>query len=466
MKATAGNRPDRWICIDSNAVVQGPWHLESAAWRVLLYQSRTGLAHVILPDLVLQEIVGRFQEELEKRIREAAKPLDSLGRLVDLDFGVTDIDLDAAVGSYERDLRKTLSDSDVSIAPLPEVDVQDLAHRAIHRLRPFDSGGSGFRDALLWTLFLDLLVQNPDAEGILISKDGKAYWNEEKTGLHQALADEAASKGVRRPISIHESISGYFEKDAVGDPRLVAKVVDEIGRQNDALTRQLVEALTGATVRSDRSSVRAELQELTEPEVLLVRLAGTPSDEESGLLLVEFLVVSSARIQWWLRNEIEEGTRELESRLLTTATASFDQASGLFADLAVDPPSLSDCPELLAAVASLPATDAAYESTLEAIGRMSEAYTLPESTLEAIRNMPAVTLPESTLEAMRNMYTLPESTLEAMRNMFGNFSVPQTEDTGDQEGGDSGIHESDDPALSPDEEEGPFGDESDETPGN
>ena len=408
MRQTPANRRKRFICVDANAVVQGAWHLESAAWRVLLYQSRTGLSRVILPDLMLREIVGRFEEELRKRIRGAEKSLASLAKMVGRPVDPPTIDIPGAVEQYEQDLRTLLVESEVLIADLPDVDINELADRAITRQRPFDDGGSGFRDALLWLLFIDLLKDSPDADGVLVSNDGKAYWNEDRSGLHPELVSEAATMGVSTPISIYESIPDYLEKEAVGDARLLALVSDEAIQQQDLLAGRVSDSMTRAIVQSDALGVQAELRTLIESELLLLRMGGTPSPENSALLLVEFLVVGRARFNWWLVRVADMG--EIESRVYTTATASFNQATSSFADLTVEAPALLDCPELMDAVTSARMNREHAAASLEQVRRLSEMTTLPESTLEQVRRLSEMTtLPESTLEQMRRLTTLPES---------------------------------------------------------
>ena len=117
------------VLVDSNLIVKRDWRLTSPWWSVLRGLAATGQISLIVPEIVIREVVGRFSESITTPSREMNK------------LGVS-IDASAEVELYEAELRRALSGSGISCPSHDPTTILELSDRAIRRVRPFnDQGG-------------------------------------------------------------------------------------------------------------------------------------------------------------------------------------------------------------------------------------------------------------------------------------------------------------------------------------
>jgi predicted nucleic acid-binding protein len=154
----------RSVVIDANGIVEGAWWLDSPEWQVLLYRARAGAIRLIVPEVVVREVVGRFNVVLRREAAAVVLANKRLQRLTHDDPAqeAAAFDFEAKVGEYGTFLRSTLDRNRAVVPPLPEIDVSDLVDRAVQRRRPFDENGSGFRDSLLWETIVNELRDKAD----------------------------------------------------------------------------------------------------------------------------------------------------------------------------------------------------------------------------------------------------------------------------------------------------------------
>ncbi|VTR75475.1 PIN domain-containing protein [Cellulomonas hominis] len=124
----------------------------------------SGMIRVVVPEVVVLE-TGRHQaEKANKASNEAIKKVaDGLRALNEIIDGLPRFDardardrLTVASEEYETWLRKTLDDHMVEVAPIPSVDHVELVKRDLARRKPFDNGGKGYRDALIWSTVVEV----------------------------------------------------------------------------------------------------------------------------------------------------------------------------------------------------------------------------------------------------------------------------------------------------------------------
>jgi hypothetical protein len=383
------------------------------------------LIKVVVPELVIREVIGRFSDELRKRKDDVAKSAESLRRLIASPSEPMEVPITESVREYESFLRQTLAASKVEIVPLPKIDVSDIADRAIYRRRPFDEKGSGFRDSLVWTNFTDCLAESPTARAVLVSNDSKAFFDGDKSGLHADLVAEVRKGGFEGVVDLYQSIAGYLTDEDIGDAQIVAKVADEVVAQQVVLSALASKGLNGSELSSvGYPEVRAIVTESAEVTMILLKVSGVIADG-SELLLVSFLVGAKAQIDLSIDDGRSLDNREVESTILIEASASYDPKSKSFADFEVEPPFVMNCPELISEIEAHRMIGTSMQDAVSQYLKMTGPIQLPEATLEQMRKMNTFQLPESMLENFRKMYSfqLPESVLENFRKMYS-FQLP------------------------------------------
>ena len=109
-------------------------------------------ADLKVPEVVVDEVVNRFREDLEKARVGAAKAEAALGRLLPepLQQPSKSIDVAHQTEEYRKWLVSALQDFSAETLPYPEVPHKKIVERDLQRRSPFKRNGAGYRDSLIW----------------------------------------------------------------------------------------------------------------------------------------------------------------------------------------------------------------------------------------------------------------------------------------------------------------------------
>jgi hypothetical protein len=330
---------------DSNGIVEGAWWLDSAEWRVLLYRARAGAVRLIVPEVVVREVVGRYKAALRRDATAAASARKKLQRLTH-DVPAQDtvaVDLEAKTAEYETFLRGTLERNGALVLPLPEIDVSDLVDRAVQRRRPFDENGSGFRDCLLWETVVNELRDSTHTDLTLVSRDGKAFQESKGSSLlHPDLYRELTSRDILGRVTLVDSLAEYFSTLENGNATLTAQIISDLESHEE----QLIE-------RAEEQLVLAELSSASLPlvTVSVVEVSDTTITFDSATEPApgEKLVLISLTVESNLILDIPEISSVHDVRVgsvVVPGHATYNLETQEFEDLEVDLPGIDDIPEL------------------------------------------------------------------------------------------------------------------------
>ena len=105
---------------------------------------------------------------------------------------VHNLDAAQAAKHYAQELRRRLETAGAIVLATPGVWPDDLVERAIHRRKPFDNAGRGYRDALIWYSAMELIdtLDGGDVVQFICVTDNIADFGDEKGNLHPDLRDE------------------------------------------------------------------------------------------------------------------------------------------------------------------------------------------------------------------------------------------------------------------------------------
>lgn len=127
--------------------------LRSPNFRLLAAFLSLTRARFVVPQVVVDETVNHFREQLAEQVRVAASCQRKIRKLMgDGEWcGVTGIDEVCEVGKYRQFLRDEIKAIGGTITDNDGINVDRLIERALDRRKPFDAQGHrGFRDAVLW----------------------------------------------------------------------------------------------------------------------------------------------------------------------------------------------------------------------------------------------------------------------------------------------------------------------------
>jgi hypothetical protein len=170
------------VVLDTNEL-QRDWLFTGLRFQLLRYRQFHPPIQAHVPAVVIEEVAAnhaRAVEEARNSLKSAARKLERLGMPPQI----------ALAGNFDyRSFLLERFDEVLGISPLewPDVSHEQLVNRAVNRIPPFDSRGSGYRDSLVWADVLTLARSGRDV--VLVSQD-RAFANGDT--LAEPLAAEVA----------------------------------------------------------------------------------------------------------------------------------------------------------------------------------------------------------------------------------------------------------------------------------
>jgi len=207
------------VVLDSNIIVADFW-MDSPGFKILLENAKTDNVELIIPKVVVDEVKNKFRQRINKSqsdINAEAAKLDKITRSA---FGITvskDL-LEKSLKKYERYLKKTFRENNITVAPYPAVPHEYLAQKAMLKLKPFNENEKGYRDSLIWETIKTFLskVDTEVAvfpELIFITNNATDFASAGKlhTNLLEELEEEEFSSHA---VGLYTSLTEFNDKVA------------------------------------------------------------------------------------------------------------------------------------------------------------------------------------------------------------------------------------------------------------
>jgi PIN domain len=142
------------ICLDTNTF-QDNWIANGEAFTLLGEFIAKGVCETYISEVSILEHVRHYEREAP-RIESKLKPeLGSYAKVFGFKPPSLPTPFDAA--AFEKYFRKRLSELGIKILAIPPVSHADLVARDLAEKKPFAASGKGYRDALIWLSFLEVL---------------------------------------------------------------------------------------------------------------------------------------------------------------------------------------------------------------------------------------------------------------------------------------------------------------------
>ena len=416
------------MIVDANAIVQGPWRLDSAAWRILLYQAKCQSIRLVVPEVVVREAVGRYSGELTKRLAAAASAAQDVQDLTGVPVATPDVAPRDHVAAYEADLRGKLTQCGVEIPQLPQVDVSALVDRAIYRRKPFDDKGSGFRDSLLWETTIEVLREpHRNEDAYLVSNDHNAFSESSQSiTLHHDLVSELSERGVTITLILVKDVLSYLNSEELGEAKDTVKIIEDLEAQHTDLVSLVEAILANAELEPGQIlPTTGRIVNVSDVKVIFVRAAG---DEDP--LLLQLLIETRAQLELHIGGA-ESPSTNIRVALRMFGTAAYTPGDHSFSDLSLDVPGLVSIPEVIVEVNATQHVDSLRgplsvfidANLLEQMHRAT-AVSIDPAVLEQFRRASEAAVPTGFLEQLRKAIESPihPSLLEEIRKA-AEFSV-------------------------------------------
>ncbi len=213
------------VVLDSNIFVSD-FRMEGTAFRVLLSAApRVGIT-LCVPQLVLDEVVNKYREQLRGVAAKYVSVARSWQRMTTERLPPIADDCGVAEHShaYAEHLRTTLASVDAKILPYPDVSHEKLVRRALERRRPFAKGGRGYRDALIWEVLLGLCLSD-GREVCFVTRNSKDFGKGPEP--HPHLAADLTNSHLRIDrLAVVPSLDELNNTHLVQHLRRVDRIVD------------------------------------------------------------------------------------------------------------------------------------------------------------------------------------------------------------------------------------------------
>lgn len=165
------------VVLDANVLIHDT-AFKKDVWAQLAEAITGGTIKVVVPTYVVDEVIAhysRLRRESITSISATSRKLSPTAKaLLDPVFRQINTEIEDFTGSYSARIRSL----GFTVVGVPAVEHDELVHRAIERIRPFNGSGSGYRDALHWFAMLELMDEDPDEDFVFVSDDLSAFQKE------------------------------------------------------------------------------------------------------------------------------------------------------------------------------------------------------------------------------------------------------------------------------------------------
>ena len=223
--------------------------------KTYLTRTRSRLA---IPQIVVEETINHFREQLAERIESASSSHRDIGRMLGESSAVVTLKINKtkAVEDFRTYLNLQIRGLGGAVIPYGKVEISDLVSRSLGRRRPFDTNGQrGFRDAVLWESVLKEVIPGlQDNEPVaLVTRNSKDFGKEPElfsdlqqdfrpdvhvrlfNGL-QSFVDKEVKPNLEKLEAIHrEIVQGQFKTFSLGV--FLAGSIDSLHRAIDEYVR-------------------------------------------------------------------------------------------------------------------------------------------------------------------------------------------------------------------------------------
>ncbi|MBB4038234.1 putative nucleic acid-binding protein [Dysgonomonas hofstadii] len=218
------------VVLDTN-IIFGDFHLKGAKIKNLCESTKSIGGTVYIPELVIDESINKYKEQLQLGNSKIDKGISDLKRLIGktvFDNPITDEYIIKEVEEYQKEFRKQIKKLGINIIPYPTIKHKELVKRDLARKKPFQESGKGYRDALIWENVKSLCEKSPELFDIpkivFINKNYKDFC-EKDFSLHPDLKEDLVNNGLQEgSVRIVEEID-IFVNDYIKPQQKILKSI-------------------------------------------------------------------------------------------------------------------------------------------------------------------------------------------------------------------------------------------------
>lgn len=205
------------VILDSNILI-ADFNLQTPNFTVLFESSRNKRIDLFIPQVVLDEVVNKYEQQISKMHSEISTQIRKYNKLTLNSFEnpILSDSIQNAVNEYREKIKNIFEENSITILQYPDVDHAVLARKAMLNKKPFNSNEKGYRDNLIWENIKKIVAdENPDAivspDLVFITGNYKDF-SGKSNELHEELLKELSDENKSDDIVLYESLGEFNEK--------------------------------------------------------------------------------------------------------------------------------------------------------------------------------------------------------------------------------------------------------------
>jgi len=179
------------VVFDTN-IFCSDYYMSGASFRILKDGAHLIPAEIYVPEVVIDEVVNRYREDVAEAIEAHEKATNVIRRLlpeISANFQISPVSSNEMSDKYQAWFLNELKLLGVKVLPYPKVTHKEVVARDLLRRSPFKRNGSGYRDCLIWESIRELARIGTD-KIVLISANKRDFGGE---SLSEDLTKEVPS---------------------------------------------------------------------------------------------------------------------------------------------------------------------------------------------------------------------------------------------------------------------------------
>ena len=206
------------VVIDSNIII-ADFEMGTDAFIAVLENTRNGRINLCIPEVVIDEVLNKFRQVIEKPLMDLTTAIARLRRYTrkNIEISVGNEFLQEAYDEYSLRLLKRIAENNVHIIPYPNTLHKNMAYRAMSVKRPFNSNEKGYRDSLIWENLKEIITyenvnNKTEVKAIFITMNTKDFMSEDDL-LHEDLVKELVDLGFESDsLIVYKSLSDFVKE--------------------------------------------------------------------------------------------------------------------------------------------------------------------------------------------------------------------------------------------------------------
>jgi predicted nucleic acid-binding protein len=206
------------VVLDTNIIIPDIY-MALPNFAVILASAKEGDIELHIPEIVLDEVLNKFRQRVEKSQKGISGEMAKFSKLVRAEYEspITSELVNEVCQEHETHLRKVIADNKIVITPYPNTPHKFLAQKAMLAKKPFNINEKGYRDNLIWEN-IKSFISGEDTEiasspeVIFVTANHKDFMADENE-LHHDLIIELESQDLKtETVVMYTELKDFNDK--------------------------------------------------------------------------------------------------------------------------------------------------------------------------------------------------------------------------------------------------------------